>query len=172
MKKIKFYSMTLLLVFALMGGAFAAWSENITVNGTVATGDCDAVFSLVSTNDEGTTIDQDEEKNVGATVANIESGNKNITCTVTNAYPGYNSTTTYTITNDGTVPIKVTGVGIVKNTGSETALTLTDEISPVNQVIDAGGSFVASVKQEVTASAEEISDYGYTLTVETDQWNN
>ncbi|MGB9662125.1 MAG: hypothetical protein ACPL5F_08930 [Moorellaceae bacterium] len=168
MKKVRFISLALVLALALMGAAFAAWTETINVNGSVATGNYDVTFSSSSTNDEGTTVDPGLDKNVGQSVATLGADSKSITVTASNAYPGYNAIVTYKIKNTGTIPLKVNNA-VITNTNAQ--ITVTNEVDPAGQIIDPGQEFEAQVKHVVNDSAAETSTYTYSVAVNTVQWN-
>ncbi|MDD2422214.1 MAG: hypothetical protein PHC60_08845 [Heliobacteriaceae bacterium] len=171
MKKVKFISVMLVLSFILMGAAYAAWTENIVINGTVATGDYDVTFSAATSNDPGVTVDPGLDKHVGTTDnPEVATDGKSITVTANNAYPDYNATINYTVKNTGTIPLKVTGLDITNYYSNQ--LTVAEEgATIVGEIIDAGAEISKEIKHTVLDGAAENSTYSYTVTVQTQQWN-
>lgn len=169
MKKVKFISLVMVLSFVLMGVAFAAWTENITINGTVATGNYDVTFTSAASNDAGVTVDQGKDRNVGVTEATIAADSKSITVTGTNAYPGYNATLTYKVKNTGTIPVKVNAANVVIPAASDGKITVTAS-DPAGVVLDPDGEYTGTVLATVTDAAAESTGYSYTVTVTTAQW--
>lgn len=166
MKKIRFISMVMLLAFVLMGAAFAGWSEDILINGSVATGNLDVTFSSATTDDEATTVDPGKDRNVGVTEATIGEGSKSISVTGTNAYPGYAATLTYKVANTGSIPVKITNAEITNVDGEITVVAA----DPANTVIDPGQEYTGTVTATVTDLAAELDNFSYTVTVKTAQW--
>lgn len=165
MRKVWLLSLALVLALAAAGVAAAAWTESITIAGSVRTGDINPDFTAASTNDPGGTADPGMGKDVGSTAVIYTTDD--LTVTVTNAYPGYNSTVTFTITNRGTVPIKIAGV-VANNDPNQVVLS---GPNIVGQVIDGGGSLEASFTQTVPETAAENATYTYTITITAKQWN-
>ena len=111
MKKVKYIALILVLALGLIGGAYAAWTDQLVVAGTVATGDIDVVFTSAESNDSGDTLDPaspaDDEKDVGSTEVSLSDDGKTMTVTIENAYPGYVSQIDYAVTNNGSVPVRL-----------------------------------------------------------------
>jgi len=183
MKKSWLISLALVLALAVAGFSFAAWTEAIDISGTVNTGDIDPVFTAAFTNDDGT-VDNEEfdplddgtdpgyDKNVASKTASISEDGKTVTCTITNGYPCYSADTFVEITNDGSVPITITGV-VVEAPEQVTVTTAGIE----GQTIDPGYSIMGVIHQHVAeqsvegVDAEELSTYTYTVTITSEQWN-
>lgn len=168
MKKVRFMSLALLVVFAIMGFTFAAWQENISASATVQTGEIDAIYSSVTSNDPAGTMDPGLDKDVADTEVTVAGDSKSFTCTIDNSYPGYTSTVTYIIENTGTVPITVSAPTITNNNADE--LSVTDN-GTWPQTLDPGATYEASFTQTVTEQAAESSTYTYSATIDYEQWN-
>lgn len=110
-EKVKYIALVLVLAFGLIGGAYAAWTDQLQVSGTVATGDIDVVFTSAVSNDPEGTDDpaspEDDPKDVGCTEVSLSDDGKTMTVTISNAYPGYVSQIDYAVTNNGSVPVKL-----------------------------------------------------------------
>ncbi|RDV82530.1 hypothetical protein [Ammonifex thiophilus] len=171
MKRAKFLSLVMVIALALMGAAYAAWTETININASVATGTYDVTFSSVSTNDVGDTVDPGADKNVGKTEATISEDAKTITVTAENTYPGYNAEVTYKIKNTGTIPLKVQSIEINIPESDKGKIEVTNEQDIAGKVLDPGQEAEGKIKHVVTDNAVERASYSYTLKVNTIQWN-
>ena len=115
MKSIKYYSLVLVLVLGLMGGAYAAWEADIVIEGTVDTGEMSVVFddATVATDGAYDKISED-----------IEEEGKTLAVTMEDLYPRKDydeeedayATLEVVLENDGTVPAILTGIE-VEHTG-------------------------------------------------------
>jgi predicted ribosomally synthesized peptide with SipW-like signal peptide len=197
MKKVKFVALILVLAFGLIGGAYAAWTDQLFVNGTVATGDIDVVFTSAVSNDPGNTGDpgQPEGKDVAATEVEIIDGGKALQVTVSNAYPGYVSKVDYCVTNNGSVPVKLQEKTIwisdedaleVENWGlwcfncRNWVWNCTCGCPPpppppnlleIGSQIHEGDTFEGSIGHVVTDDAIMNGSYTYKITYDFVQWN-
>jgi predicted ribosomally synthesized peptide with SipW-like signal peptide len=125
-KKVKYIALILVLALGLIGGAYAAWTDQLQVNGTVATGDIDVVFTSAVSNDPAGTDDpaspEDDPKDVGVTEVSLSEDGKTMTVTIDNAYPGYVSEIDYAVTNNGSVPVRLQNKTIDVTSGDPAAL--------------------------------------------------
>ncbi|WP_027717940.1 hypothetical protein [Desulfovirgula thermocuniculi] len=167
MKKAKFAALLLVLAFALMGAAFAAWTETLNINGSVATGNLDVAFSSATSNDPQGTNDPDQNYDVGVTTATISDDQNTLTITAANTYPGYTATVTYKVKNTGSIPVKLTGV-TVNNSHSQITVSATQ---PNNAIIPVGGEWEGTITHTVNDNAAENATYTYTATVNAVQFN-
>ncbi|MEW6770250.1 MAG: hypothetical protein AB1330_02535 [Bacillota bacterium] len=179
MRKKWFVTLALVLSLALVGLGLAWWTDQLTIAGTVGTGEVDVVFTGAFTDDDGTvndpSIDPSDpldpptyDKNVAMKEAAISEDGKTLTCTITNGYPSYAPTTYFTITNTGTVPVRITAVTVTPPAGGEVEVTVPDL---VGEVIDPEASLNGVCYQHVTEAAAENSSYTYTVTIDAIQWN-
>lgn len=160
MKKIKFISMVLVLCLALMGAAFAQWTEDITINGTVETAVFDLQFTAASTNDDNEPADPGKALDVAKTEADVITVGKSIDVDVTNAYPGYTATVSYTITNNSTIPVRITPTLTDASGGTISSdLTVTPSVLPASLAAGAShtGTIDISVNSDVTADDQNYS---------------
>lgn len=179
MRKKWFVTLALVLSLALVGLGLAWWTDTLTIAGSVETGEVDVLFTGAFTDDDGVVndplIDPDDpldpptyDKNVAMKEAVISEDGKTLTCVITNGYPSYAPTTYFTITNTGTVPVKITGVTVTPPAGGEVQVTVPDL---VDEVIDPDDSLDGVCIQHVTEAAAENSTYTYTVTINAVQWN-
>lgn len=156
MKKVKLISMVMLLSFVLMGAAFAVWSESLTVGGTVNTGYLDTVFTTAA-------VDGDNEAGLldvaATTVTSITDPVKVIDVTIDNGYPGYVSHVTYTVTNNGTIPVALTEV-----IAGDTGITVDSDLPPGHVLTD-GQSVDVTLTTTVLDNAQQDTTYHFTVTI-------
>ncbi len=164
MKKFKFISLALLLAFALMGAAFAAWSDTLTGNATLETGELDASIAAGTVSDNETTLD------VASVTATSSADGNSITITIDNAYPGYEASIPFTVTNDGTIPADISDITY---TGVSGALTVTDNFNAVDNLNvgdTASGTITVKVNDEAN-NATQNQTYRFTATINVSQFN-
>lgn len=117
MRKYKFIALAMVLAVMLMGAGYAYWTETLTVQGTVSTGDLDLRFDPVLI-ESG---DYDDEfpyflrdyMNVS-----VKPGDdyKSLECKFENIYPGAGGFIRFKIVNVGTVPAQLTELkGVIKS---------------------------------------------------------
>ncbi len=125
MKKVKYLALVLLLVLGLIGGAYAAWSETIVISGRVVTGNIDPVFSAMGgTDDKGWEYTHPEggdwpddfytyqfladNYNYSEDFQILSSG-KLLRVRLFNTFPDLIVRKFFTVTNNGTAPVKIKG---------------------------------------------------------------
>ncbi len=198
MKKVKYIALVLILALGLIGGAYAAWTNQLVVNGTVATGNIDVVFTKATSDDpsgqESADPGQPEGKDVASTDVEVWEGGKGLTVTVNNAYPGYVSRIDYEVTNNGTVPVKLQSKKITVS--DEDALEVENwgiycfkcwnwiwkctcghqadppaNLLEIGSQIHQGDTYKGSIGHVVTDNALQGSTYTYTIEYDFVQWN-
>jgi len=153
----------LVLAVIVLGAALAMWSETLTVNVTVNTGKVDVSISA-----QCLEAPEAEGKDVAScTVTPSEDGNS-VTVTISNAYPGYKVNVYLTVSNDGTIPVKLYRFSISEY--DESALSVTPTM-PSNTQIDPGETSTYILSIEVLQGAEQSSTYRFTVTLTFAQWN-
>jgi predicted ribosomally synthesized peptide with SipW-like signal peptide len=184
MKKIIGVFAALMVALAMTGVAFAWWTETLKIEGTISTGELDVEFKDIASNDSGTSLDPikvDGRVTSGYNVATCEAGGSDvsepdptpgdldkITVTITNAYPCYYPQVTFKVKNGGTIPAKVASISYT-GTSAEVSVVL-GGIS-VGDTIAAGASVGCTLDIHVTESADELSDYTISVTIEFKQFN-
>lgn len=171
MKNAKYFALALVLAFALIGAAYAAWTDTLFIDATVQTGYLDTFFNSAVSNDPGSTADpgQPNGLNVGKTEAAIDpSDAQKIDVALTNVYPGYNSQVTFVIENSGTIPVKVSLS--IANTDADKVEVSISGITD-GQVINPGASATGYLNNLITANAAQNADYSYSVTITAAQWN-
>jgi len=199
MRRIRFALMGLLLVVALagLGVAYALWSETLTINGTVRTGEVEARWWFASCNEfypwPPGPPDYPGEfggKDVGSVNINIDPNDPHlIHFTINNGYPSYAVDCGVKYTNTGTIPWVVEAIGftpgqnltnctVTRNpvTGSFTATC--DQLTVIFvdglcTQIDPGDQFgiASDMFAHVEQGAAESTTYRFDVTIQVNQWN-
>jgi len=173
-----------LVMIALMvaGFAYAAWSETLTISGTVNTGSVDAKFDKAKSNDDdrkgdpcelGTWTDWDKwsgnrySYDVAETKVEIKDGGETLKITIENAYPGYYPGVGFLVKNTGDVPIKYSSINIASDTS---VLDIKYGGLVFTKVIEKGETDWGYIAIKVTDSAAEHATYTFTVTIEFKLW--
>jgi predicted ribosomally synthesized peptide with SipW-like signal peptide len=99
MKKLGFIILAVVLALGAIGAGYAYWSQTMTINASAKVGTFDVNFKSVNLT---------ESNAVGGATASIDSHNAKIGYfNVANAYPGYTATATFTVKNEGTIPVNI-----------------------------------------------------------------
>ena len=180
MKKIKILAFSLVLAFVLMGAGYAAWSENLSLSGTVKTGELDWYFSNWGQMDSGNDYIcepgcydgfEEADKDVArTTVTGLDTdgdGDKDtVRVAVTNGYPGYYNSPYVTVKNNGTIPVKIQQP--IVSAPSEVDVHWIDSVGTVLMP----GQFTSVFYDlRVNESAQESSNYTFTIKIPGIQWN-
>jgi len=145
MKKFGLMFVVLLAALGVTAATFAGWTDQLVINGSVATGELNVVLqNCVCSDNEGM-------YNVGAVACSIDSTNKTATITIGNAYPGYEATCNVNVVSTGTIPAKVKTLG-VNNPNTEIGVT-TSGVS-VGDIIPPTKTL--SIKTTVNNNAAEL----------------
>ena len=119
MKKTKVIALVLCVAIMLMGAGYAAWTDTLNVSTTVNTGDLDVEFvdlpgeteltlPIYTTGHVAYSQDLVSEWDVATT-------------TIDNVYPGGSFSMRYKMINSGTIPVKLTSLGLDYGKFSEAA---------------------------------------------------
>lgn len=113
-KKVLIFCLVAVLALSLMGFGFAKWSDTVTFEGKVATGNIGVKIVPVGTNDCGEKADPQygkgknkEGKNVAKCEIKESKDGKNITLNICNAYSWYAPEFAFKIYSTGSVPVKL-----------------------------------------------------------------
>jgi len=111
LKNLKYYALILVLALGMMGAAYAWWSDELAVAGTVETGTLEVGVSEDYGNgnyEKVTEYEYDEEENeVSFKIENLYPRESNDD----EAYPWIS----LTIENEGTIPVKVSGIEVASD---------------------------------------------------------
>ena len=156
---------TVIIALVIVGFAYGAWGETLTIEGNVTTGELDVEFvedSIECSCSEEMTcsVDKYDTDNDG----DIDM----IVVTVSNGYPGGQCNVTFDVHNCGTIPAKIKDISITGNTAQvSTILTGLSE----GEIIEVGGMKSCKLTLDVTDQAEEVSTYTVTVTIDAVQFN-
>jgi len=171
-KKSMLISLALVLTLAVCGFTYALWGGTMFINGTVGTGNYDVSCWWNNTNDPGTTIDPGKTMNVGATETSMSldvNGKSTIgNITVTNAYPGYNSTSEFCVHNNGSIPAKILGVNVT-NLNAAGVFSVTTEPDIIGTVLAPGEYRFIDITNVVGDDAAQNGSYVYSVEIPTQQ---
>lgn len=143
MKKSRFLVLALVVAVMMMGAGYAAWTETVTINNNVCTGELDvdlaagtvAVFSDTAGTAEPAGITRTAE----AVLDTTDTENNTATVTVNNLYPGAHVDITVPISNVGTIPAKIDNIA---NTFASSWATLSAPTAPTDLAVGGSGSIV------------------------------
>jgi hypothetical protein len=102
MKKLGLICLVILIAIGSVGIVYAKWSQNLALNGTVATGTFDVIFNSFAapSGQNGSTF----------SATSVDSHTYTLGCT--NLYPGLDGTFIFVLKANGTVPAKITHIYI------------------------------------------------------------
>ncbi len=121
MKRMLTVCLVAMLALGLMGFGFAKWSDTVTIDTSVATGNVSVGILDAGVNDPGADPQyppglNSEGKDVGSIVSTngtpipCTGYYENIIETITNGYPYYKPGTTFEIKNLGSIPVKIESI--------------------------------------------------------------
>jgi len=156
---------TVIIALIVVGFAYGAWSETLTIEGNVSTGELNVGIRSDNINctcsDEMTCSWEGFDEDADGYYEMIK-------VNVSNGYPEGKCIVKFDVHNLGTIPAKIKGIGITGDT-VQVASTLTG--LSVGDIIDVGGSKSCTLTLTVTSSANEVSTYSVTVTIDAVQFN-
>ncbi|HHX28647.1 MAG: hypothetical protein ACOX5Q_09785 [Bacillota bacterium] len=168
MKRSMLLAVLALVGLTVTGVAYAAWTQNITVQGNVSTG----TFDIKWTN---LTLDRSGEPTFeGNYVAQIEdcsvtNDGHTIRYRVTKAFPGWSSKIRCTIKNAGTTPA---ALSFDPGEGSTLVVEMSPDVTGYQLGVDGEKSVEIAVRVPYGLGEEsEDQTYSFTLTVNGTQWH-
>jgi len=153
--------MTMLIV----GTAYALWSETLTIDGTIDTGDIDTVFENVVTSDS-----EPCDKDVSSITAELGADGKSITVTIDNAYPCIDYILEFDIVNYGSIPVHV----MVSFDDLPDCMTFTmnpDLFNDYEQIESDGDSVHVVLTIHLSNNCDQDASYSFTIELTAGQWN-
>lgn len=171
----------LIVLLAGVGVAYGLWSETLTIDGTVNTGEVDVGFSgpyvseWVEVNEQPQLEpkEKDEFAECYAEAVDLDSqsdGKEGIEITVKGAYPSYHCAVKFDVSNIGTVPVHIT-----KPKAGETnpKWVEVNACYPQWYQLHPGKSVWAWILIHFTNNddVKENGEYTFTFTIDALQWN-
>lgn len=156
MQKTAFVCVIMVLALTLTGFGFAKWSDTVTIEHSVATGDVEVGIVTTAVLDQGADPNQapgdnSEEKDVASTLfandtAICTSGYyESTTVAITNAYPWYKTGATMELKNLGTIPVKIEDIEATGVCGNIWDFIFIDryevEVTGENPIIEESGPY-------------------------------
>lgn len=105
MKKTKYLALVLVVAIMMMGAGYAWWTDTLTIDTTVTTGEFDVNFIKIIKEHVSPQLEVDPE---------IVDGN-NVTVTIDNMYPNSEARHTYRIKNDGSIDANLDAILVVSD---------------------------------------------------------
>lgn len=165
--KVAVLFVAVLIALAVLGFSYAWWTETLTIEGTITTGELDVGFANNSTSCsgymtcKGILIDTDSDGDYDK-----------MKVTVNNAYPCGWCNVTFDIANTGTIPAKIGTVALDYNTTAlDVSLTDATGASIIGKTIPKDGSLGCKLAIHVKEGADELKSYTVTVTVSVKQFN-
>lgn len=164
--KAKMTAIFAILMIALMlaGISYAMWDKTLYIDGTVHTGEVDAIF----TNYYCEEAPEVEGKDVGSCSVVEGVDNQHLVVTINNGYPCYTCTVYFTIWNRGTIPVKVQSLTVVT---PPPEIDFTFSGIAVGDQIDGDDTQTGSIIIHVDQSADELATYTFSIEIYLVQWN-
>lgn len=163
MKKIGILALVLVFVLGTLGVGYAMWDKTLFIDGTVNTGEVDAIFTTAECVEDP----EAEGKDVGScTLTGV--GEQTLTITITNGYPCYGCTVNFTVDNIGTIPVKVESFDL-SGVPPEITVTWTDLV--LGTQIEPNGSVPGDLHIHVLQTADELATYTFSAKILLVQWN-
>ncbi|BEP18295.1 hypothetical protein PYJP_16470 [Pyrofollis japonicus] len=166
------------VMLASIIGAYSMWSETLTVNGTVNTGEVKVAFTGWSCSDTGadpqlpnSTFHNEEGKDVAncdISVTQVDDDGNAIVLRVTinNAYPGYTPVIALNITNIGTIPVKLYNSSVKVDSP-----IIVELATPDSTQMHPDDTHTYYLTISVPQDAAENSSYSFEVTLTFAQWN-
>ena len=179
-KKLTAIFATMLIALCLAGVSYAMWSKILYIDGTVDTGEVNAIWTSAFNYDQGYDPNPDgtfKDKDVGSTTV-TGVGTQTLVITVNNGYPSYFNDIQVEFTNTGTIPVKIQSINIIPDNfdlatacGANDGEIWIDFVNGIGSQLDSGDSAAGSFKFHVEQPAAENTQYTFTVEVLLVQWN-
>ena len=180
-KKLTAIFATMLIALCLAGVSYAMWSKTLYIDGTVDTGEVNAIWTSATNFDLGLDPEWDfqttKDKDVGSTtVEGIET--QHLIVTVNNAYPSYCNDIEVEFKNTGTIPVKIQSITITPDNfvlasgyGVNDGEIYIVFVDGIGTQLEPGDPAASSFKFHVEQCAAELATYTFTVEVLLVQWN-
>jgi hypothetical protein len=183
-KAIALFTAVIIAMIAV-GLSYAMWDKYLYIDGTVYTGEVNAVWTSavnwdppappvsLDPNPDGTRKDKD----VGSTTV-TGVGTQELVVTINNGYPSYFNDIQVEFANTGTIPVKIQSVTITADNfvlasayGANDGEIWIDFVNGIGTQLEPGDDAASSFKFHVEQCAEELATYTFTVAVRLVQWN-
>jgi len=187
-------ALLLVLALATLGLGYAHWEKLLDIDGTVNTGEVNAIWTAANTTDPVGANDLKDatgarsDKDVGMLECTIDANPQILHYTIHNGYPSYYADCEVEWTNNGTIPVDVVALragpegGPLVSIPFDTWVDLDlngDMLNDINLKvvngllvqIDPGASDAYSVWVHVKQDAPELAVLGFDVQIQLIQWN-
>jgi len=161
--KIGIVFLVLVLALGALGVGYARWAENLSLEGTVNTGNINAIWSIEAVGDS-----EPEGKDVSSISAVIVGDTLEVT--ITGAYPCIDYWVDFNIESTGSVPIHLGSLvpGVSTLPAGTTVLITPD---PLGTQLHLGNIFLGTLTVHLYNDAEELTNYTFSYSIEYAQYN-
>lgn len=170
----------LMLTMLTIGMSYALWDKTLYIDGTINTGEVNAVWIGAFNFDQGLDPNCDgsfKDKDVGSTTV-TGVGTQTLTVTIINGYPCYFNDIQIEYENTGTIPVKVQKITITpidftlaSGCGENDGEVWVAVINGIGTQLHPGDQAGSSFKVHVEQMAEELATYTFTVGIQLVQWN-
>jgi len=165
MKKNLVVGLAVVLALGVFGVAYAAWSQNLTLQAQVGTGNFELQWG-----ENPVLTDNDPQKYAGASITRTAADT--LTFSMPKAYPGWSGTITATIENKGTIPANI--AKSISNPHADILEVVWPDSNPTE--VGLGGKVDCVINVSVPLSVELLQNqsagtYQFTITVTGTQFN-
>lgn len=145
MKRTKVLALVLVAAVMMMGAGYAYWTQDLTIENTVTTGELEVVFTAPSV-----TVDDYMDLNGTSTLvpATLD-GPHALTMNLYDAYPGAEIGVVFSLMNDGTMAANVRDFDITNSVNSDLVLCTSYKIGSSAIVTMAAGSTLAETLEAI-----------------------
>jgi hypothetical protein len=172
-------ALVLLLALASLGLAYGAWSDTLTINGNVTTGNFNVWFYNMYV------YWQSDYSGIATCDNTVSADGLTMTINVTNGYPGFECSGAAAIVNTGSVPAHINGLQLVS--GSSESEFFTIELKNTSMVASPSGfdlpvdpspnppytaygavDWTFSMPADETGGENQVLSFSYTILAEQD----
>jgi hypothetical protein len=155
----------LLIALATLGLAYGFWTETLTIDGTVGTGELNVGFTDLYF------YDYDFGGVLEADLCAVTIVGDTMTISIDDAYPGYGCSVSANVANIGTIPAKIQPPSLINNTSPWPPFV--HESYLANHVLQPGETalftIIYEIPGDVTGDEGENGSYEFTYTISAGQ---
>jgi hypothetical protein len=172
MKRIGVICVVLMLCLATVGVSYAAWTKNLSISGTVDTGELDVEFLNCSATDNEQPFVPTGPSDVGQTTVECQDTDGDgdydtMTVLIEAGYMCYTAIVTFDVRNNGSVPVVVDSIDITEPAGQSVEVALVG--IAVGDQIDVGESIPSTLTAHVNTDLPGSYEFG--VLIEVVNWN-
>lgn len=172
MKKSKMLAFALSAAIMVMGAGYAAWTETVTINNTVETGnlDVDTQTPTVTVYSKTGVVDASIAAK-STSLSNPANGDSSATVTLGNLYPGAIVNVTVPVKNVGSIPVKLDNEATVEAVQADTNFEVKDIVADTSEVAVNGSANITYTIAVKDGAEENAGPTTFTLSPVYEQFN-